>query len=146
MLLTELETYIKEIIGVNLDAEFDVIILDSESGETLYNELFAVDVCYDYDKVLIRVNLETCPACRQRRDYIKSIGYINDNEKNELNQWVADGNSVYDNPFDIYDDVGNPIDFINGYRLIIEMCNTYTNSFEQNFDSLSRYDPDELPF
>jgi hypothetical protein len=146
MLLTELETKLKEITEVNLDARFDVIILDSESGLEISNDFFAVDVCYDYAKVFARVNLDTCPICRQFRDYIQSFGYVNNNEKHELNEWVADGNSVFDNPYDICDDTGNPIDFITGHRLIIDMCNYHSNSsyYDQNIHLCDELE--DLPF
>ena len=52
--------------------------------------------------------------------YLLSVGNITDDEKRELREWVALGNSVYDNPYSLCDESGRPMDFINGCRIGIQ--------------------------
>lgn len=37
-------------------------------------------------------------------------------ERRKLRKWVEDGNSVYSNPYDLYDDAGRLMDFITARR------------------------------
>jgi hypothetical protein len=41
-------------------------------------------------------------------------------ERKFLREWVADYNSVYSNPFYIYDDDGKPMDYISAYRRCVK--------------------------
>jgi len=54
------------------------------------------------------------------REYLLTVGDITDDEKNNLYEWVASGNSVYDNPHYYSDDRGNPMDYISTVRVIKE--------------------------
>ena len=46
-------------------------------------------------------------------------------EKADLQQWVKDGNSPWDNPSCIYDDRGCPMDFVEGTRIEKEMMHDF---------------------
>jgi hypothetical protein len=61
--------------------------------------------------------------------YLLTIGDITDDESRALHEWVEAGNSVYCNPCLIYDDSGQPMDFINGYRLDAEMAEDLSTFF-----------------
>jgi hypothetical protein len=43
-------------------------------------------------------------------------------ERKALNEWVADGNSVFDNAWGIAGEDGNPLGFIEAFRLIADMA------------------------
>jgi len=76
--------------------------------------------------------------------YMKTIGELSTTEKQDLRAWVADGNSVYDNPFSLYGEDGRPMDYVNAERVNTEMYEDYINS-----TNLFRYEfeagPDEEP-
>jgi len=57
-------------------------------------------------------------------------GGVTEGEENDLREWVADGNSVYENPYCLYDDSGRPMDFINGCRTGIEMAEDPSRFFK----------------
>jgi len=42
-------------------------------------------------------------------------------ERRSLREWVADGNSVYDNPYHFSDDRGRPFDYIEAIRTAEDM-------------------------
>jgi len=58
---------------------------------------------------------------KELKQYLAVIGHLTEDEKNELREWVADGNSVYENPYMIFDESGCPMDFINGCRIGIDL-------------------------
>ena len=58
---------------------------------------------------------------RQLRQYEASIGALTPDERRALHEWVADGNSVYDNPFGIADEDSRPSCYISAIRLISDM-------------------------
>jgi len=58
---------------------------------------------------------------RQLAGYAASIGGMSENEMDRLKGWVAAGNSVFDNPYCMSDERGNPIDYINAIRICDEM-------------------------
>lgn len=48
-------------------------------------------------------------------------------EMNELNDWVSKGESFDDNPFMIYEENGNPSNYIEAYRFIKNMKEKFIN-------------------
>jgi hypothetical protein len=54
--------------------------------------------------------------------YLMTIGDISEHERRDLNDWVACGYSVYDNPYTLYDENGQPMDYINGCRVGLDMA------------------------
>ena len=54
---------------------------------------------------------------KELKEYLAVIGSLIENEKKELREWVAAGNSVNDNPYMLYNESGWPMDFINGCRV-----------------------------
>jgi len=55
--------------------------------------------------------------CRDLREYERSIEDLTDEERTSLHLWVADGNSVYENPYHMADDSYRPLDYIEAIRL-----------------------------
>ena len=51
----------------------------------------------------------------QYNEYIKDRT-MTDREHNALRKWVADGNSVYDNPMGLWNDSFHPAEFLDVYR------------------------------
>ena len=79
---------------------------------------------------------------------MKTIGDLSATEKEELRAWVADDNSVYDNPFLLYGEDGWPMDYINASRVETEMYDDYINStnlFRHDFEPEPDDEPD-IPF
>ncbi len=54
---------------------------------------------------------------QEYREYLRTIGELTDEEKKDLREWVADGNSVQENPYLLYGENGWPMDFITGCRI-----------------------------
>ena len=82
------------------------------------------------------------------KEYMKTIGGLSATEKQELRAWVADDNSVYDNPFLLYGEDGWPMDYINASRVETEMYDDYINStnlFRHDFEPEPDDEPD-IPF
>ena len=79
--------------------------------------------------------------------YLLTVDNITEDEKRGLCEWVAVGNSVYDNPYSLYDDSGRPMDFINGCRIGIQMTEDPSRFFEIEPDVFGNVDwGDETPF
>lgn len=57
---------------------------------------------------------------KEMKEYIKKIGYITKDEKNDLREWVESGNSVNSNPYYYSDEYGNPMDYISAMRVAEE--------------------------
>jgi len=57
--------------------------------------------------------------------YLLTVDDATEYEMDALEEWVADGNSVYDNPFSVYDDSGRLMDFINGCRIGMELAEDF---------------------
>jgi hypothetical protein len=53
--------------------------------------------------------------------YMQTVDGITEGEKRALREWAAGGNSVFDNPYALYDDSGRPMDYINGCRVGADM-------------------------
>ena len=55
------------------------------------------------------------------REYETIIGNMTLEERKELREWVADGNSVNENPYLLYGDNGLPFDYITAIRINEDM-------------------------
>jgi hypothetical protein len=69
------------------------------------------------DKISIKAYLR-----EELKAYLRTIGDITAEERIDIRKWVLDGSSVYDNPYLLYDESGCLMDFINGYRIGVDMC------------------------
>jgi len=58
----------------------------------------------------------------QIMEYIGSIGGLSVKEFILLREWVAAGNSVFDNPCCLSDERGDPLDYIYAIRIFEEMA------------------------
>jgi len=68
------------------------------------------------DKISIKAYLR-----EELKEYLRTIGDITAEEIIDIRKWVLDGNSVYDNPYSLYNESGCLMDFINGYRIGVDM-------------------------
>lgn len=48
--------------------------------------------------------------------YLLTVDGVTEDEKRAFREWVEAGNSIYDNPYSLYNESGCPMDFINGCR------------------------------
>lgn len=64
---------------------------------------------------------------RELKEYKGTIGVMTEDEKKELYEWVAAGNSVHDNPYYIYGEDGHPMDYITAIRLNEDLCEEMKN-------------------
>jgi len=79
--------------------------------------------------------------------YLLTVKDVTEDERRGLNEWVARGCSVYDNPYSIYDERGQPMDFINGCRIGFDMVENPSHYFENAAIELAGGgDDDELPW
>jgi len=67
-------------------------------------------------RALIRAELKTL-LC-----YVEAFDDLTKEEKDELREWMAHGNSVNSNPFLIYGDNGCLMDFVNAIRFADDMA------------------------
>ena len=139
MRISELQACIDE---VNDDAEVSLDVIDIATGDIVGSYFCVTDDIDAFDKLTLYAEIETCAFCRQLRNYLRSIGNLSFEEKTELREWVDDGNSVYNNPYDIYDEKGRPLDFITGRRLLYDIWDNLPDSYGDN----SNHFEDDLPF
>jgi hypothetical protein len=81
--------------------------------------------------------------------YLLSVEDVTEDEKRDLNEWIARGYSVYDNPYLISDASGSPMDFINGCRIGHDMAENPSHYFGDAAASERAggvVDDDELPW
>ena len=79
--------------------------------------------------------------------YLLTVDDIAEDETDSLKEWIADGNSVYDNPYSLCDGSGRPMDFINGCRTGIEMAERPPRFFWDEPDAVDNGGWDEdIPF
>lgn len=57
---------------------------------------------------------------KQFKEFVRT-NKLSKKEIRELREWVADGNSPYDNPIDIYDELGIPYDYITALNMMDEL-------------------------
>ena len=75
------------------------------------------------------------------------VDNMTEDERHDLHEWVADGNSPYDNPFLLCDDSGRPMDYINACRMALEMFDDTSNLLDEETGDNSYGDWDGyLPF
>jgi hypothetical protein len=75
--------------------------------------------------------IELMDALREElRRYLAAVaaGPLTEEEEKDLREWVADGNSVFDNPCYICDEYGEPMSFIDGCRADKELREEYFSS------------------
>jgi hypothetical protein len=103
---------------------------------------------FEHDTALWELGLKVKQLKSQVVDtYLLTVNGITEDEKHDLWEWVAAGNSVYDNPYSLFNDSGCPMDFINGCRIGIEMAEDPSHFFVIEPDVISNGDwDDELPF
>jgi len=77
---------------------------------------------------------------------VDSVGNLTVTEKNELREWVASGNSAYDNPYYLCDERGCPLDFISAVRLTAEFVAEFTDSSQMWLEDAECKVNDKLPF
>ena len=58
---------------------------------------------------------------RELKQYEASVGDLAPDERKALHQWVADGNSVYDNAYWLAGEDGNSLCYISAMRLVADM-------------------------
>ena len=82
---------------------------------------------------------------RQLKEYEATIGTLTEDERKELHEWVATGNSVHDNPYYIYGEDGYPMDYINANRYDKELCEEMRNLTPEQLAEFERGREDEDP-
>ena len=75
--------------------------------------------------------------------YLLTVNDATESELHYLQKWVDDGNSVYDNPYYLFNDRGFPMDFIQALRADEDMFN---NSDDYFYSTETAADADDLPF
>ena len=78
--------------------------------------------------------------------YSSTISNITAQEMSDLNEWVAAGRSVYDNPYLLHDESGNIMDFISACRIDSEITDNPELFFGDNPFTDYDFNEDELPF
>jgi len=85
---------------------------------------------FEHDNALWELKLKIKQLQRQIvGTYLLTVDDITEGEMKALLNWVAAGNSVYDNPCSLYDGSGRPMDFINGCRMAQEMAENPSSFF-----------------
>jgi hypothetical protein len=109
---------------------------------------------HDNDLWQLRIKIKQLQA-RIMDTYLLTIGEITEDERRDLNEWVACGYSVYDNPYTLYDERGQPMDYINGCRVGLDMVENPSRYFGNGTtegvsgcrdDDELPWDDDELPW
>jgi len=80
--------------------------------------------------------------------YLLTVKDFTEDEKRNLNEWLARGYSVYSNPYLISDSSGSPMDFINGCRVGLDMAENPSHYFGNAATERAGDDgdDDELPW
>jgi hypothetical protein len=74
------------------------------------------------DKISIKAYLR-----EELKEYMRTIGDVTAEERINIRKWVLDGNSVYNNPYSLYEESGGLMDFIKGHRIGVDMCENPSN-------------------
>jgi len=102
---------------------------------------------FEHDNALWELKLKIAKLQRHIVEtYLLTVDDITEYERYDLQEWVAAGNSVYDNPYMIYNDAGAPMDFINGCRVGMEMDEDSPNFSEEPDEIIGNGRNDSLPF
>ena len=106
-------------------------------------------LCFGRDNALWELRLKIKRLQRQIVEtYLLAVDDVTELEKRGLEDWLADGNSVFDNPYSVCNGSGLPMDFINGCRVGFDMyCNPshYPGGVGPE-GQIVNWDDDELPF
>ena len=105
--------------------------------------------CFGSDNALWELKLKIKRLQRQIVEtYLTTIDGVTEEERNDLYEWVAGGDSVYDNPCSIYDESGQPMDFINGCRMALDMYLNRSDCFGGAGPEWAdgNWDEEDLPF
>lgn len=80
--------------------------------------------------------------------YLLTVGGITEEERDDLEEWAAGGNSVYENPYLFCDESGRPMDFINACRAELDMRLNPSGYFGDAADGGEgdNWDDEDLPF
>jgi len=73
--------------------------------------------------------------------YLLTVDEISEDEIHGLKKWVASGNSIFENPYMIFDESGSQMDFINGCRVGLDMPRSPLGYFGSG-----NWDDEDLPF
>ena len=142
---------------MNIAKQFSIL-------EDIYRLLYYLDWLADNDRVHFR---QSGYSARFERDtalwelkhkirfliphiydtYCLSFDDITDVEMQNLEDWINEGNSVFENPYSISDDSGRPMDFINACRFNTAMYEEHLKSGDVESDIFPSDDwDDDLPF
>ena len=101
---------------------------------------------FDHDSALwkfkLKLKIKRLQSCIVET-YLQTIDDITQYEMDALEEWLADGNSVYDNPFSIYEENGRLMDFINGCRIGFDMAEDFLRSYVGGADDVDCDDCEE---
>lgn len=89
------------------------------------NNPFDKDIVYTDDEIHEMLQ-------RELEQYEAKIGKITPYERRGLRGWVASGNSVNDNPYDLYSEDGSPMDFITAKRVFPSLADDILISADGN--------------
>jgi hypothetical protein len=79
------------------------------------------------------------------KEYEEMLDSMDPEEKGELREWMAHGNSVNSNPYMIYGENGRLMDFIAASRIDRDMCEN-PDYYKQEYDGEPDALDDGIPF
>ena len=83
----------------------------------------------------------------QLKEYELTIGDMTDEERIHLHEWVSAGNSVYENPHLLYEENGNPFDYITAIQITVNtLCNPGDYRISPGSGLCADLENDALPF
>lgn len=71
---------------------------------------------------------------RDLREYERTIADLTDEERINLHLWVADGNSIYENPYHMTDSSYRPLDYIEAIRVTEGLWKSSEHYCEESYD------------
>jgi len=105
---------------------------------------------FEHDNALWQLRIKINQMQDQIVDtYLLTVEDVTEDEKRGLNEWIARGYSVYDNPYTIYDGRGQTMDYINGCRTGLDMAENpslYFGDVAASERAGNDWDGDELPW
>ena len=120
---------------------------DLGTYDVLFFDKAGYSQCLEHDNAFWNLKLKIKQIRLQVvKTYLRTIEDITKDEIHDLHEWVEDGNSVYDNPYLIYDSSGRPMDFINACRFNAIMYDDFLYSDDSDENILHYDDCDDLPF
>ena len=88
----------------------------------------------------MKLDNETKAFLKAERKEFENKTPMTAKERRKLRRWVEDGNSVYSNPYDLYDDAGHLMDFITARRT----QKYYREAESQNVHKLPGSDEEQI--